>query len=162
MRINKQVRTANLAMLQFVAEKLGELCDEVIFLGGCTTALLITDIAAPDVRRTLDVDCIVDVISLKAYHNLSSQLSQKGFKQSVEDDVICRWRIDELILDVMPSKKEILGFGNVWYPDTIEHSQLVKLENSRSIRVASPPCFLATKLEAFKGSDVSTLFRTNN
>jgi hypothetical protein len=32
-----------------------------VFLGGAATALLITDVAAPDVRTTLDVYVIVEI-----------------------------------------------------------------------------------------------------
>ena len=35
--------TSNLWMLEIVARKLGELNDEVVYLGGCTTALFIND-----------------------------------------------------------------------------------------------------------------------
>jgi len=51
-------------MLEFVARKLGNLNDEVIYLGGCSTALIITDPLSLDVRPTKDVDCIVDIVSL--------------------------------------------------------------------------------------------------
>lgn len=55
--------TSNLAMLERVARKLEKLNDEVVYLGGCTTALFITDPLSLDVRSTVDVDCIIDVIS---------------------------------------------------------------------------------------------------
>lgn len=58
----KQVKynlEANLHMLQIIAEKLDTLREKIVFVGGCATALLITDPAAPDVRQTMDVDCIV-------------------------------------------------------------------------------------------------------
>ena len=71
--------TSNLAMLKFVAQKLGKLKDEFVFLGGCTTALFITDPGSPDVRHTTDVDCIVDVISLHQYHRLEKKLHNQGF-----------------------------------------------------------------------------------
>lgn len=74
MRDNKVIKLANFRMLEFVATKLGDMCYDVVFLGGCTTALFITDSAAPDVRYTLDVDCIVDVISLKEYHQIEAKL----------------------------------------------------------------------------------------
>ncbi len=70
MQSKGMVRLANIRMLQFIAEKLAALCNEVVFLGGCTTGLFITDPEFPDVRYTLDVDCIVDVISLNQYHQL--------------------------------------------------------------------------------------------
>ena len=34
-------------MLEFIALKLGKLCDDLVFLGGCTTGLFITDPIAP-------------------------------------------------------------------------------------------------------------------
>lgn len=86
---NKPVRLANLRMLEFVADKLQELCDDVVFLGGCTTAIFINDPASPDVRSTLDVDCIVDVISLNHYHKLERKLTERGFKKSIHDNIIC-------------------------------------------------------------------------
>ena len=69
MQSNKSITLANLRMLEFVATKLGEIRNDVVFLGGCTTGLFITDPVFPDVRHTLDVDCIVDVISLNQYHS---------------------------------------------------------------------------------------------
>lgn len=59
MQSNESVMLANLRMLEFVAMKLGEIRNNVVFLGGCTTDLFITDPEFPDVRYTLDVDCIV-------------------------------------------------------------------------------------------------------
>ncbi|CDZ76634.1 hypothetical protein BN59_00908 [Legionella massiliensis] len=50
-----QRATSNLKMLEFVARKLGELNNEVVYLGGCTTALFINDPLSLDVRPTLTV-----------------------------------------------------------------------------------------------------------
>jgi len=48
------------AELDLAAELLGELVDEVVFLGGATIGVWITDPAAPPVRVTKDVDAIVE------------------------------------------------------------------------------------------------------
>ena len=37
----------NLEIMQLAVEQLGELVNEMVFLGGCATGLLITDPAAP-------------------------------------------------------------------------------------------------------------------
>lgn len=140
---------ANLEMLKFAAEKLGTLNKKLIFLGGSTTGLFITDTGIPDIRPTLDVDCIVDVITLQHYHQLEAQLRQRGFKKSINDDVICRWHYDHLILDVMPTNENILGFGNRWYKAAIKETITHKLNKSLNIRSISATYFLATKLEAF-------------
>ena len=42
------------------------LCD-LVFVGGSTTALLITDKAAAEVRPTYDVDAIAEISSYAAY-----------------------------------------------------------------------------------------------
>jgi hypothetical protein len=46
----------NLALLMDAARILKPMLDELVFVGGCTTALLITDEAAAAVRSTKDVD----------------------------------------------------------------------------------------------------------
>ena len=43
----------NLELLTAVARLLSPLLDELVFVGGCTTALLITDPAAAEVRPNL-------------------------------------------------------------------------------------------------------------
>lgn len=150
MQNNKSVMLANLRMLEFVATKLGKIRDEVVFLGGCTTGLFITDPEFPDVRYTLDVDCIVDVLSLKQYHQLEKKLTNQGFKKSLNEDVICRWFYDDVILDIMPTNENILGFGNRWYKKAISSSVTHNLTNEVDIKILTGPYFLATKLEAFK------------
>jgi hypothetical protein len=51
----------NLQLLTDAARLLGPILGELVFVGGCATALLITDNAA-DVRPTFDVDAIVPAI----------------------------------------------------------------------------------------------------
>lgn len=148
---NPSGKLANLRMLQNVAHQLQALREQVVFLGGCTTAIFITDQAAPDVRYTLDVDCIVDVISSAHYHQLEKQLRAYGFKQSMDDEVICRWHYEDMIVDIMPTDEKILGFSNRWYKQAIVFAQDYYFPNQLSVKVTTAPYFLATKLEAFKG-----------
>ena len=54
----------NVERVLAVARQLGELAHEVIFAGGAATGLLITDPAIPDVRPTIDIDVIVEVLTL--------------------------------------------------------------------------------------------------
>jgi hypothetical protein len=137
-------------MLEFVARKLGPLNNEVIYLGGCTTALFITDPLSLDVRPTKDVDCIVDIVSLPKYYQFGKKLSSQGFKQSIDESVICRWHYDEVILDVMPIDENVLKFGNRWYKEAIEHSITHELDDNLIIKSVTAPYLLATKIEAFK------------
>jgi len=69
-----RVQNPNLDIFTTAFEQLGELVDELVFLGGCATGLLITDPAAPPIHITRDVDAIVQVMSLSNYHNLERRL----------------------------------------------------------------------------------------
>lgn len=45
-----RTQNPNLEIIEIAAQAIGSLRDELVFLGGCATALLITDSAAPPVR----------------------------------------------------------------------------------------------------------------
>jgi hypothetical protein len=132
------------------ARQLGELTEELVFLGGSAVALLITDPAAPDVRPTLDIDAIVEVATWTDYYRLEERLRGKGFRQTMEENIICRWRHGEIVLDVMPTDERILGFSNRWYAESLRNAQEVTIEDV-TLRLIHPPYFLGTKLEAFYG-----------
>jgi hypothetical protein len=93
---------ANVDLLERVAAKLGHLRERIVFLGGATTSLFLTDPAAPPMRPTDDVDVIVEVASTMEYKTtLRGELLALGCKEDV-DGPNCRWIIDSVKLDVMP------------------------------------------------------------
>jgi hypothetical protein len=52
-------------------------------------------------------------------------------------------------VDIMPTTPGILGFSNRWYPAAVAEAQRYQLPGGPNIRLISPACFLATKLDAF-------------
>ncbi len=99
-----RLQNPNLEILMTAVDQLGALADEMVFVGGCATGLLITDKAAPPIRVTCDVDAIVQVVSHADYYQLSGKLRTQGFKEDSSDNApICRWITDNIILDVMPT-----------------------------------------------------------
>jgi len=145
-------RNPNLEILEMAVEHLGPLADEMVFLGGCATGLLLTDAAAPPIRVTQDVDVITEVASIGEYHRLSAQLRKRGFKEDQSPDApICRWVAAGVVLDVMPTKPGILGFGNEWYQPALDAAASINLPSGKHIRMVTAPYFLATKLAAFEG-----------
>lgn len=147
-----RLRNPNLVILELAVDRLGPLVDELVFLGGCATGLLMTDPAAPPIRATQDVDVITGVASLSAYHRLSARLRKQGFREDQRPEApICRWTAPGVLLDVMPTKTEILGFGNPWYPAALEAALPITLPSGKIIRMVTAPHFLATKLAAFDG-----------
>lgn len=145
------VKEINIEMLSRVAKRLEPLLDRLVFLGGCTTALFVTDEAAPDVRVTHDVDMIVEVLSRYEYWQLEERLRDLGCEQEIDQKLTCRWKLDGLILDVMPTDDSILGFSNRWYSDAIRNAQTATIDENIIIRLVTPAHFIATKLEAFFG-----------
>lgn len=141
----------NLDNLIKVAKKLGELREQIVFIGGCAVGLLITDTAAPGIRPTQDVDFIVEIATRKEYYEFSEQLKQKGFVEDCSTKILCRWRLGDCIVDVMPTNSDVLGFSNRWYTEAMSYSIQFDLTPKLSIRLVSAPYFVATKIEAFHG-----------
>jgi hypothetical protein len=145
------VADPNRALFESVVRLLAPVLDELVFVGGCTTGLFITDPAAGGIRPTEDVDAIVDVTSYAKYAALPERLRALGLAEDTTPGApLCRWRRDELIVDVMPVDERILGFSNRWYPAAIEGAQTIAIGDQR-VRVVTPTFFIATKLEAFHG-----------
>lgn len=141
----------NIAMLSAVATALGEeLLASVAFVGGSTTSLLLTDDFTKErVRYTDDVDLIVDVVGRAGWHQFEEQLRARGFRN--DQDVICRMILDGLKVDFMPDDAAVLGFTNRWYRDAVATAQPHQLTDALEIRLVTPPYFVATKLEAYRG-----------
>lgn len=140
----------NIELLTRVVEALGELRSRMTFVGGCATALLVTDPAASPVRATQDVDAVVAMVSLAEYHQLGEGLRARGFSQSIEEgEPPYRWTLAGLKLDLMPSDPAVLGFTNRWYTAVLRSAFTASVGEGIEIRVADAPSFLATKLEAF-------------
>jgi len=142
----------NLQLLTDAAKLLRPILGELVFVGGCTTALLITDKAAADVRPTFDVDAIAEITSYAAYAEFSERLRKLGFQEDAREGApLCRWRKQTTTLDVMPLDEKILGFSNTWYRPAMDHAEERELEKGLKIRLVAPVYFCASKLEAFAG-----------
>ncbi len=143
----------NIELLEIAAEALGELVDDVMFVGGATVELWLTRPSTMDVRPTEDVDVVVEVTTRTAFHAFEAKLRDRRFAEDQESRVICRWRHRDsgLILDAMPARAEILGFENRWQAEALPHAVERALPSGALIRAAPPPYLLAMKLEAFGG-----------
>ncbi|WP_290622784.1 hypothetical protein [Kangiella sp.] len=147
-----RVQNPNMEILMLAVNRLAELADDMVFLGGCATGLLITDSASPPIRVTRDVDAIVQVATKHEYYQLAERLREKGFSEDLSEDApLCRWTSEDVVLDVMPTNPDILGFGNEWYAIAADNTFEYRLPNKKSIQVVTAPYFLITKIEAFEG-----------
>ncbi len=140
----------NVAKVELIANALGPLRDELIFVGGCAAGLLLTEEAAAPARVTYDVDLVAQVAALADYHRLEKRFAELGFKRDTAKNApICRWRFNDLEVDLMATDSRVLGFSNRWYPFVAQTARAYTLPSGLSIRLITAPAFLATKFEAF-------------
>jgi hypothetical protein len=74
-------------------------------------------------------------------------------------DYLCRYRVQGIIVDVMPTTTNILGFSNRWYVDGFRNAIEHDLFEGFFVRIFSSAYFIASKLEAHKmrgGNDFRT------
>jgi hypothetical protein len=142
----------NLRLLEEAATKLAPFLREIVFVGGVTLGLHITDKAAAPIRSTDDVDVIAEILTYVDYIAFSERLRKAQFTEDTsEEPLTCRWFHGKLKLDVLALSKEVLGYTNLWYERALTHAISFVLPSGQAIRVITAPYFLGTKMEAFRG-----------
>lgn len=143
----------NLTAIKSIAQVLGEINDDVVFVGGATVELYINDKAAPVPQPSEDVDCIVEVLTYGQWLQFEEKLRAKGFQDfdvSGEDTKppSCRKYILGMKVDFMPIEERVLGYGNKWFKEGVEKSIKIDIDGIE-IKILKLEFFLATKLQAF-------------
>lgn len=145
--------------IKVVAAILQELNEKVVFVGGATVALYAPREIAFEARPTDDVDVVIELASYTNYSELDKKLRFVGFKNDIESGIICRYQIQGIIVDIMPTDSSVLGFSNRWYANGFENAINFQIDSDTMIKIFSPEYFIASKLEAFKnrgGEDYRT------
>ena len=126
----------NLPLLEDEVHKLAPFRDEIVFVGGITLGLLITDKAAAPIRGTNDVDVIAEIVTYADYIAFSERLREANFTEDEgEKPLTSRWHNGALTVDVLALNQEVLGFSNIWYESALRHAFRVTLPGGQSIRV---------------------------
>lgn len=146
----------NITRIKVVANALAGLKEKTVFVGGATVSLYSTHPAANESRPTDDVDVIVEILKYEQYARFEESLRAVGFSNDLESNVICRYRIRGIIVDVMPIDDSALGFSNRWYKEGIEYLNEIDIDGSK-IFIFEAPYFLASKMEAMKSRGMSDL-----
>ena len=143
--------SANISMLQTVANGLGTLKNDMVFIGGAVAELYASNPAASDIRPTLDVDCVIELSSKSEHAKMENELRAKKFANDTSKGApICRWVYKDIKVDIMPVDSKVLGFTNRWYEEGIENKILKVLPDGTEVYVFSPAYYLAAKFEAHK------------
>jgi len=138
----------NRAAAKKVAEALIPLNQEMVFVGGAVVSLYIDDAAAEDIRPTKDIDLTFEIATSSALEKLRAELIDLGFVQSSEDKVVCRFRYDDLLVDVMSTQTVDWAPGSPWFAAGFSKAFTYE-EDDLFIKLLPLPYFLASKVEAF-------------
>jgi predicted nucleotidyltransferase len=122
----------------------------VVFVGGATVALYAPSEISFEARSTNDVDVIIELASYTDYSQLDEKLRSVGFQNDIESGIICRYKVQGIVVDIMPTDSSVLGFSNRWYTDGFNNAVDFELDSNTTIKIFTPVYFIASKLEAFK------------
>ncbi len=134
-----------------VVERLEPLGLRFVFIGGGILGFLIDDPVVPSVRTTRDIDIVLETLAVSGYERLEAQLRTARFQHDMSDGAPrCRWLMDGVKVDILSARDDFSGGNARWLVETVAAPMTVTLKGKKLL-VASAPCFLALKLEAFAG-----------
>lgn len=151
----------NRAVTKKIANALGTLNERVVYVGGAVVSLYIDDPSADDVRPTKDLDLTMEVASLSALESLRVDLVARGFVQTAEESVICRFRYEDVLVDVMATEPIGWAPANRWFKKGFHLAYVYQLDELL-IRLLPLPYFLATKFDAFFDRGIKDLYASHD
>lgn len=136
-------------LLTKVAQKLDPLGLNYAFVGGSIVEFLLDRPDLSPMRPTDDLDVIVEVMANRRYSDLEVVLRKAGFEHDMTQGAPrCRWRLDGLIVDVMPTEGALLGLNTAWFAEALATAKPHRILGF-DVPLISAVAFLATKLTAF-------------
>jgi len=140
----------NILRIKTVNNALGSLKDKVVFVGGATVSFY-ADRQVFEIRATDDIDVIIEILNYSERTTLEEKLRSIGFVHDIESKIVCRYTIEGVIVDIMPTNDPTIGFSNKWYPAGFKEAIDYTIDEMNLVKILTAPYFIATKLEAFKG-----------
>ncbi len=147
----------NLKLIEKVALALGEINNEVIYIGGAVVSLYCTDNGAELPRPTRDIDISVQISSYSQMDRLRKNLAIKKIFPAITEKVMYRYSYEGILIDFIPFEETPLGPTNSWLKPGFKKAYSIHIGETE-IKILPVSIFLATKWEAFKsrGNDPRT------
>ncbi len=137
--------------MQIVARHMNSLKIPYAFLGASVLPLLVDNPDILDIRPTMDIDLTIQIATLVDFYQLEERLRHIGFRNDTRDEApICRWIIEAVTVDIIPTEAAVLGMTSEWFPEVVEHAIVIELGNDIRVPIITRPFFLATKLTAYR------------
>jgi predicted nucleotidyltransferase len=138
----------NKNVIKTVAKGLGELNQRVVYVGGAVVSMYINDPAADDVRPTIDIDISLEIASFTELEVIRKVLRNKGFSQTADEDIICRFRYKDIKVDVMSTREIGWAPANIWFEEGFKFKEPIQVDEEK-INILPLPYFLASKFTAY-------------
>lgn len=120
-----------------------------VFTGGGIVQFLITDPAARPASMTKDIDAVVEITSYWEFAEMEEALEAAGFRHCSSEEAFPGAKMWKgMRIDFLPHQP-IHSRINVWFPFVLREAVRFDVTNGQFAWIASAPCFLATKFEAF-------------
>ena len=142
--------------LEQIANVLEPLLDDIMFVGGAIVPLYLGSEDKP--RPTKDVDIVIQVATKSEYYDFLDSIKALGFKEDKSDNApLCRYIINDIPVDFMPTEESVLGFRNKWFKEAMSYTREFQLSDHIKVKAISPIYLLAAKIESFKDRGKSDL-----
>ncbi len=144
-----------------IAKALGELNKEVVFVGGAMVSLYTDDMAAEDIRPTKDIDITFQVTTVGNLESIREKLNERGFKEARDEKVICRFKYEDLLVDVMSTHEIGWAPSNKWFAPGFARAIQIDF-GEIEINILPLPYFLASKMDAFFDRGIIDIYASHD
>jgi len=107
-------RIINISVVAEIAKALKHLKNDVVFVGGAVISIYTDDPAADEIRPTKDIDMTLKVHNLKHWEDLQTILAKLGFYPDPYGHSVCRYKYDDIPVDIMSANDGAFGPTNRW------------------------------------------------
>jgi len=134
-----------------VAKRLDRLEEKFVFLGGSIVGFLLDHPRLTHARQTNDVDAVMEAATRIEYTDMEERLRKEAdFRHDTSEGApACRWIMDDIKVDIMPTRDPTGQFANQWFPYAFQTAVRREFERVAFYTVTAT-CFLATKISAFR------------
>ena len=98
----------------------------------------------------MDIDIVVRIAGTGELSRLEEDPAERGFTRDPFENVICRFRLGDILVDVMGTSEVGWASSNRWFESGMKNLRKVDI-GGVEINILDTPHFLATKFEAYSG-----------
>ena len=143
------VKAVNLDHVMHIASRLEPLGVKFAFIGGSVIGLLVDHPEAASIRPTNDIDVVLEVVTHIDYTKMEKRLFGLKFKNDISEGAPkCRWIVDDIKVDVLPSRDDLGQWRGRWFEEALRTATPREI-SGKTINVVTASCFIATKMDAF-------------